>query len=425
MTGNVSRRTFLATAGASVLAHKAAWAQEGTRFRMFWWGSKERADRTLKAAALYQQRNPNLKIDGESLSFSDYWPRLATQTAGRNAPDLIQMDYRYLAEYARRGALLPLDEFFGQSLDIADFGQASLDSCKVDGKLYAINLGNNSHALIYNKAAFQKAGVEEPVIGTSWDRFIQICAEVTKVHDGSYFGTVDAGADEAAFENWLRQRGKALNTEDGRLGFEEADITDWLALWVKMREAKACPPADIQALDKSGPDTSLLTQGRAGCAFNHSNQFVAFQAINKNALGIATYPQGAGPSPGQYLKPSMMWSVYSRTKVAPEVVKFANFTVKDPEAAKILGVERGVPPSPTTRQVVADQLDEMSRKVVDFIAQVSERVGPIPPAPPQGAGEIQVLLRRVNEQVGFGRLAASAAGKQYMAEANSILSRGR
>jgi multiple sugar transport system substrate-binding protein len=63
--------------------------------------------------------------------------------------------------------------------------------------------------------------------------------------------------------------------------------------------------------------------------------------------------------------------------------------------------------------------------VVDFIAEVSQRVGSIPPAPPQGAGEIQVLLRRVNEQVGFGRASASAASKQYIAEANTILSRVR
>ena len=63
--------------------------------------------------------------------------------------------------------------------------------------------------------------------------------------------------------------------------------------------------------------------------------------------------------------------------------------------------------------------------MVDFIAQVSERVGPIPPAPPQGAGEVQVLLRRVNEQVGFGRLSASAGGKQYLSEAKSIIARGR
>jgi multiple sugar transport system substrate-binding protein len=106
-------------------------------------------------------------------------------------------------------------------------------------------------------------------------------------------------------------------------------------------------------------------------------------------------------------------------------VKFANFTVKDPEGARVLGVERGVPASPSTRQAVSDQLDEMSKEVVDFIAEVSQRVGSIPPAPPQGAGEIQVLLRRVNEQVGFGRASASAASKQYIAEANTILSRVR
>ena len=83
--------------------------------------------------------NTGVKIDGETLAWGDYWPRLATQAAGRNAPDLIQMDYRYVAEYARRGALLPLDEFIGKSLDISDFDKASLDSCKVDGKLYGIN----------------------------------------------------------------------------------------------------------------------------------------------------------------------------------------------------------------------------------------------------------------------------------------------
>ena len=60
---------------------------------------------------LYSTQNPGVTIDGETLGWDDYWPRLATQTAGRNAPDVIQMDYRYIFEYARRGALLPLDEY--------------------------------------------------------------------------------------------------------------------------------------------------------------------------------------------------------------------------------------------------------------------------------------------------------------------------
>lgn len=35
------------------------------------------------------------------------------------------------------------------------------------------------------------------------------------------------------------------------------------------------------------------------------------------------------------------------------------------------------------------------------------------------------MLRRVNERVGFGRMSASDAGRQYIAEANSILACSR
>ena len=194
-------------------------------------------------------------------------------------------------------------------------------------------------------------------------------------------------------------------------------------MWAKARETKACPPADLQALDKNNIETNLLTQGRAACAFNHSNQYVGYQVLNKNPLGITMYPQGAGPSPGHYLKPSMMWSIYARTKVAEPAVKFANFTVKDVEGAKLLGVERGVPASPKIREAVSAELDAMGKLVVDFISHVTPKVGPIPPAPPKGAGEIQTMLRRISEQVGFGRLSVADGGKQYVSEAQAILSR--
>ena len=423
---DMNRRTLLKTAlGSASLAAMGglpALAQSGARVRMYWWGSKERADRTLKAAALYQERNPGVKIDGETLAWGDYWSRLATQAAGRNAPDLIQMDYRYIAEYARRGALLPLDEYLGKSLQITDFSKESLDSCRVDGKLYAVNLGNNSNAMVYNKAAFQKAGVPDPE-NVTWDKFIELAAAVTKAHNGEYFGTSDGSGEESPLENWIRQRGKALFTEDGKLALDEKDMGDWFAMWAKMREIKACPPADLQALDKNNIETNLLTQGRAACAFNHSNQYVGFQVLNKNPLGITMYPQGAGPKPGHYLKPSQMWSVYARTKVPEDAVKIASFTVKDPEATRILGVERGVPASAAVREVVSKDLDDMGKKVVDFISFVSTRVGPLPPAPPQGAGEVQTMLRRVSEQVSFGRISPAEGGKQYVSEAKAILAR--
>jgi multiple sugar transport system substrate-binding protein len=426
MSLDLSRRSVLkatAAMGLTSLGGRMAHAEGDLRLRVYWWGSKERADRTLKATALYQQRNPNVKIDGETLSWNDYWARLATQVSGRNAPDLIQMDYRYLTEYARRGTLLPLDGFMGKTLEIADFGKESLNSCSVDGKLYAINLGNNSNALIYDKAAFQKAGIAEPR-NSNWEKFLELAAAFTKANNGEYYGTQDAGGAEIVFENWLRQRGKALYNEDGTLRFDEKDAGDWFALWAGARQSKAAPPADIQALDKNNIETNLLTQGRAACAFNHSNQYVGYQVLNKHELDLTMFPQGAGPNPGHYLKPSQMWSVYARSKVAEEAVKVANFTVKDAEATRILGVERGVPASPAVQKAVLADLDEMGRRVVDFIGFVSSHVGPLPPTPPQGAGEIEDMLRRVNEQVGFGRLTPAEGGKQFVAEAKAVLVRG-
>ncbi|MFL4992054.1 MAG: ABC transporter ATP-binding protein, partial [Microvirga sp.] len=68
MTHNLNRRTLLkaalGSAGLSALGSLPAFAQDA-RVRLFWWGSKERADRTLKAVSLYQERNPSVKIDGE------------------------------------------------------------------------------------------------------------------------------------------------------------------------------------------------------------------------------------------------------------------------------------------------------------------------------------------------------------------------
>ena len=160
----VSRRYIIGAgvggAGLAALGHWPSYAQSDLRLRMFWWGSKERAERTEKVNQLYQQKNPGLTITGESLGWTDYWPRLATQTAGRNSADVIQMDYRYIFEYARRGALLPLDAYLSKSLNLGDFSKAAVDSGKVDGKIYGVSLGLNSVATIYDKSMIQIARSE-------------------------------------------------------------------------------------------------------------------------------------------------------------------------------------------------------------------------------------------------------------------------
>ncbi len=412
----------LALAGARI---PGAFAQD-RRLRMFWWGAKDRADRTFKVNALYAARNPGVTIDGETLGWGDYWPRLATQAAGRNVPDIVQMDYRYIFEYARRGALLPLDEYMPAVLNIADFGKDAIDSGRVDGKVYGVSLGLNSTAVLYSKTAFEATGLKPPTFETSWAEYPAIFAELTKAaNKEGFWGSEDAGGSETALEVWLRQRGKALYDKDGKLGFGAGEAGEWLAFWDDMRKRKACVPADVQALDRGSYDSSMMSLGKAATAFQHSNLLVTFQTLSKDSLAMTMYPHGgAGVKPGQYLKPSQMLSVYARTKFAPEAARIVNFFVEDPEAAKILSVERGVPASATMRKLITPELNELDQQSIVYISMASERVGPLPAPPPNGAGEIQRTLRRINEEVGFARQTPVAAGKQFVEEAKSILDRG-
>ncbi len=125
----ISRRTFgVLGLGAAALAAtgQTAGAQAGTRLRAYWWGNPERDRRTRAALDAYQAKNANVQISSESLGWGDYWTKLATQTAGGNPPDLIQMDYRYIYEYSRRGTLLALD---GQkALNMSGFSAGARDA---------------------------------------------------------------------------------------------------------------------------------------------------------------------------------------------------------------------------------------------------------------------------------------------------------
>jgi multiple sugar transport system substrate-binding protein len=426
----LSRRSLIGAGigGASLaaLGDVPALAQSDLRLRVFWWGAKERAERTDKVNQLYQQSHPGLTIAGESLGWTDYWPRLATQTAGRNAADVLQMDYRYIFEYARRGALLPLDGYVPGALDLTDFSKAAVDSGKVDGKIYGVSLGLNSTAMVYDKALIQSLGLKEPTWQMTWSDIGDLAVEITKAAKREGFtGMEDSGRNEPALEVWLGQRGKSLYNAEGKVGYDEKDIADWFAFWQDLRKRGGCAAPDTQALDRGEIDSSLLSQGKAAIVFAHSNQLVGFQAINKSKLGLSTYPNGgAGSKPGQYLKPAMMWSVSAQSKQAEAAVKLVSFFVANTDAGKLLGVERGVPPSAAVRSTVTPTLDDLGRAMADYITLISEKVGPLPPPPPRGAGEIQTVLRRVNELVGFGRLTPADGAKQFVAEATAVLARG-
>ncbi len=426
---SLDRRGFLlgstALLGAAALSPAAALAQEN-RIRLLFWGGQARADRTYAATDLYSKANPGTVFDGEFMAFNDYWTKLGTQVAGGNAPDILQMDYRYIVEYANRNAIAPLDDFVGKELDLADFDADQLEGGKVNGKLYGISLGANSVANMINVAAFEEAGVEIPGADFS---YADLPALAEKFNSGNKRPGMKVWSDhsglEPALDNWLRSKGKGLYGADGKPLFDENDLTEWFKLWADLRAAGVTVSAEDQALDATDAiENTMVTLGKAASTYANSNQLIAFQAINKDPLTMTNYPRykpGAGG--GHYRKPSMFWSLGATSQKLADGAKFINFFISDAEATKALGVERGIPCKVSTRDNIAPGLDAQSQIALNFVSNLGDLLGPLPPSPPANAGEINKALRTKGQEVAFGGQSPEEAGPAFFKEVNEILSR--
>lgn len=428
MKNRLTRREFggLMASGASfaVLAStRMAFAEE--RLRLIWWGNPDRDKRTLAVVDLYQGANAGTTVDPETYAWNDYWPKLATQAAGKNLPDVIQMDYRYIFEYARRGQLADLTPHVGKELQLDDFDQNQLDSGKVDGKLYGVSLGANSFTHVYNQAVLDKLGVKLPD-PTKWtiDDFVGIGKEVKgKLPEGMYF-TQNMGFEEPRFEAWVRQRGKELYTADGQLAYDLEDLTDYFAFWFQLQEDGLTPPADLQAPANMGKmEESMLVTGHVLFQFIHSNQLVANQKLVPDELSITMVPNQKDGKPGQYLKPSQLLSMAATAADPAAAAKLINFFITDESANDILLIERGVSGDASIRERISAKLSDTEKKIIDYLNLAATHVGPLPPPPPKNAGELQRALLTSWESVAFKKVDVKQAATDYYENAKAVLAR--
>jgi len=340
----------------------------------------------------------------------------------------MQMDGagRYVAEYANRGAIAPLDSYLGGELDLGDFDQDQLDAGKVNGTLYAISLGANAAGAVVNADAFAKAGLDLPGPATTYDD-LRAIADAFKSKDLGMRVISDLSGLWAALENWLIQKGKALYTADGKLAFDADDITEWFQLWAGLRANGVCVAPEDQALDTNSPDTSALTTGKAAMSMKFSNELVGLQKLNQAKLALTNMPRIAADAPGgHYRRASMFFSISNASARKDQAAKFINFFVNDPEANKILAAERGIPCSAQVRAAIAPLLDEQSREALEYVGGLGPLLGKAPPTSPAGGGEInESVLPAASQEVAFGVRSPEEAGRYFVANANDVLARAK
>ncbi|WP_460660619.1 ABC transporter substrate-binding protein [Kribbella swartbergensis] len=391
--------------------------------RFTWWGGDTRTKMTQQAIEAYQKDHPNVTIKGEFGEWSGYWDKLATTVAANDAPDIIQMDEKYLREYADRGALLDLKK--AEGLDTSKFEEDTLKAGEFDGGLYGLNAGINSFAIVANPAVFKAAGVALPDDTTwTWDDYTKLAAELTTKLKGKGWGTGAPGTNEAALNLWARQHGESLWTQDGKLGVSADQVTAFYQQVLKLRDAKAIPSAEFVAQDMNAPlDQSAMATGKLAMSWMWSNQLNAMSKAAGQELKLLRVPsvEGKASANGSYYKGSMFWSISSRSKHQKEAAEFVNFLANNPAAGNILLAERGVPPNTEIRAAVTPKLQPADAASAKFIQDIGKELGDPSPAPPVGGGQVEKIIQRYTTEVLFGRQTPDKAAQGFIDEVNGEL----
>jgi multiple sugar transport system substrate-binding protein len=365
---------------------------------------------------LYTQKHPNVTFKETWQANSGYIDKLNTNLAAGSAADIFQLDDNMLGGVAARNQTLDLTNYVAaKRLDTTKLTTSLVNYGKVNGKLAALALAENTPGMVYSKTKVQQYGVEEPAIGWSWDKLISWATDFSAKTNYKVYGTMDPSADYKALWVWLRQQGKDFYNGT-KIAFTADDLTKWFTLWKNARDAKAAPPADVIHVANAGDVTKqLVVTGQAATSFMWSNQMPELAKNTKDTLGVVSYP---GDPKGQWARAALYFAGYVNTKYPATVVDVMNFFVNDPDAGKILGTERGLPANTDIRTTVQNSVTDANMKAtVDFENTMQPKFGPAPAVPPNGQSSIRQLLTQEAEKVQFGQASPGDAAKEFLQQA--------
>lgn len=398
---------------------EAAEGDQQVEIRFSWWGSDARHQTTQEIIDAFEEEHPNISVSAEYGDWSGYWDQLATQSAGGGAPDVIQMDDKYLREYADRGALLDLND-----VDVSEFDEDAVNNGRTEDGLFGITTGINALALVTNPAVFEEAGVDIPDDTTwTWDDFAEITAEISENHDSAY-GTNDPN-EPGGFQVWLRQQDKHFTTEEGELGFEAQDAVEYFQFYSDMMGEGVPTASVISENQNAGPDQSLMGTGEAALSPWWTNQLPGLTEASGEELELLRFPTRSGNTDesGMWYKSSMMLSAAADTDHPEEAMTFIDWFVNSEEAGQLNQMDRGLLGNNSVREAIAPDLDAADEKVSDFIAEIESEVGAqaAEPIPALGFSGLQEILYRYEIEVFFENLTPEDAAEQMMSEMESEL----
>lgn len=398
------------------------------------WGGEARFKLYDQVFALYTTANPHVTLQKEYLAWADYWVKTATQAAGNNLPDMTNVSWYSIREYAAKGMYVPLKPYVDSGVIKTDgFLDLVLDTGKVDGVLYALPIGVSIDGLMANKTLIEKAGMKVPSFDISYQDFTTYVLELQKKLPTKTWALNDQGGDQKQLATWIRQEyGKEFYSTDGKsLGFTKEALKAWLNYWQVFRDAKALVPAEVTAELAGGDPWADTVQAREWvCLWSApDNQLTIFQLYAKGTLVIGRTPfSTTGPNKYGEILLTTGFAIAKNSKIPDEVAKLVNWFPYDIEGNRIFNADQGFVGVPAVVDMLKAKWQAAEPQKVEFFNHANAIANSKPAVPATvpwavGAAAVTSAWTRQYDELRYGRKTIDQTVTDFFAESLTLLAK--
>ena len=233
-----------------------------------------------------------VKVNVEVVDWDNYWTLLEAGASGGTMPDVFWMHSNTAQMYMENDLLLDLTDYISKdsSIDLSKYyeGVKNLYT-RNDGKVFALPKDHDTIALLYNKAIFDKYGVEYPTDAWTWDDMYEAAKKITEDSKGDVYGmAMNTSNNQDGWYNAIYCYGGKVVTDDHKgTTIGSAESKAGMEMIRKLLTVGA--PQSVVA--ETGTD-SLFMSGKVGMITQGSwmiNAFYTAEGHNDYAWALLPY----------------------------------------------------------------------------------------------------------------------------------------
>ena len=331
-----------------------------TTISFSWWGTTDRNVATYQAIELFEARYPQYQVSGDQSTWDGYQTTLYNRLERGRESDIFQVNYNWLYSMYGEYYFMDLGEL---DLDFSHYPENEHDPLTINGKILGLSLSETGYIFYMNKAVYEEAGITE--MPTTWAELITAGQTIGTASGGSKYaiGRLDAQQVAILMFSYLSQKyGKNLISAENTLNFTQAELEEGFAFINTLRSNNVLIPNNQNDTHTNGPTNPnwVIYQNYGGILqWNTAvSEYENELPDTSNLVTVGMFQQEEGEELGMYKKVSMALAVSKRVENDPAkkqaIETFIEFITTDPEAVRILGVDRGVPSHDTAQNILLE-----------------------------------------------------------------------